>query len=598
MIRVTDYITKFLVQEGVKDTFLVTGAWMMFLSDGLYLNHEINHYCTHHEQAVAMAAVGYAKLKNDLGVAYISTGCGGTNAITWLLHAYQDSTSVLFISGQVKISNTTIGSWLKLRWFGVQEADIISVVESLSKYAVMIMKPEEIAYHLEKAVFLARSWRPGPVWLDIPMDVQSALVDEDMLIHFTPEECISGVKFFASSAEIADVKNHLEKAKRPVVICGQWVRLSHSLDEFNHFIQTYKLPVVAPFLGIGILPTDHDYFIWRIWAKWDRPWNFAVQNADLVLVLWSSLCPSAIGYDGNTFARWAKIIVIDIDSVEHQKKMTNIDTFIHSDLNSFLTEFNKNPIDYHTPSDWIERTQSWKRKYPVVLSEYSLWDGRVNLYHFVDVLWRMIHDTVVISDAGSAFYVPTQWMPILGNNRYITSGWQAEMGFTIPGAIGACIAHGKKSVIGITGDWSFQFNIQELQTIVHYNLPVKIIVWNNNWYLSIRASQDRFFEKRYIWTDKSNDVSFPDTEKITNAYGIKYMKINSTNEVESGIAKILEFDGPLICEVMCIETQEIIPSTSTFKRPDGTLTSRPLEDMYPFLDRDEFHSNMIVPSLS
>ncbi len=596
-MRVTDYITKFLVNEWVQDTFLVTGAGMMFLSDGLYLNREINSYCTHHEQAVAMAAVAYAKLKNNLWVAYVSTGCGGTNAVTGLLHAYQDSAPVLFISGQVKLSNTTRVAWLKLRWFGIQEADIIPIVESLSKYSVMILKPNDIAYHLEKAVFLARSWRPGPVWLDIPMDVQSASIDEDQLVHFDPKECESENKIFASSSDLDQVQELLEKSERPVIICGQWVRLSHSFDIFKDFVETHRIPVVAPFLGVGILPTDHDYFIWRIGAKGDRPGNFTVQNADLVLVLWSSLCPSAIGYDGNVFARWAITVVVDIDAVEHQKKMTRIDHFVHSDLKYFLEQMTMRKISYTAPHQWIKISQSLKARYPVVLPEYSNGNGKVNLYHFVDILWRNIHNSVVISDAGSAFYVPTQGMPIIWDNRYITSGWQAEMGFTLPGAIGACIAHGKRPVIWITWDGSFQFNIQELQTIIHYKLPIKLVIWNNNGYLSIRASQDRFFEKRYIWTDSDSGVSFPDTEKIANAYGIHFMRINSTAEVETGIQTMLEYDGPVICEVMCLENQEIIPSTSTYKRPDGTLNSRPLEDMYPFLDRDEFKSNMIISPL-
>jgi acetolactate synthase I/II/III large subunit len=598
MLRVTDYITKFLVEEWVKDTFLVTGAWMMFLSDGLYLNDEINHYCMHHEQAVAMAAVGYAKMKNSLWVAYVSTGCGGTNAITGLLHAYQDNTPVLFLSGQVKLSNTTRVAWLKLRGFGVQEADIIPVVESLSKYSVMVTDPTEIAYHLEKAVYIAKSWRPGPVWIDLPMDIQSASIDETTLSHFRPEEYDAEVKIFALESEIQAVKALLQKSERPVIVCGQWVRLSHSVWELKEFLSRYKVPVVCPYMGIGILPTDDSSFIGRIGAKWDRPWNFTIQNADLVLVLWSSLCPSAIGYDGNMFARWAKMIVVDIDKTEHQKKMARVDTFIHSDLNFFLTTINQSPIDYVTPQKWIDTTHAWKQEYPVVLPEYSTWNGRVNLYHFVDVLWKKIEDSVVISDAGSAFYVPTQWMPILGTNRYITSGWQAEMGFTLPGAIGACIAHGRRSVIGITGDGSFQFNIQELQTIVHHHLPIKLVVWNNNGYLSIRASQDKFFEKRYIGTDESSGVSFPDTEKIANAYGIAYMKIHSTEEVESWIEQMLASDGPMICEVMCLENQEIIPATSTFKKPDGTLQSRPLEDMYPFLGREEFMSNMITPIIN
>ena len=598
MIRVTDYIADYVVKIWVQDTFLVTGAGMMFLSDGLAINSKLRHYCVHHEQTVAMAAVGYAKLKNNLGVAYVSTGCGGTNAITGLLHAYQDNTPVLFISWQVKISNTTRASWLKLRGYGIQETDIISIVEPLSKYAEIIMNPNDIAYHLEKAVYLAKSGRPGPVWLDIPMDVQSSLIDETKLNHFDPIECQKEVEVFVSENQINDVLDRLLKAKRPVIIWWQGIRLSRSVDIFRTFVEKHKIPVVAPFLGVGILPTDHPNFIWRIGTKWDRPGNFAVQNADFVLVLGSSLCVSAIGYDGDMFAREAEIVVVDIDPVEHQKKWAIIDIFIHGELHNFIDRVSHKNLDFIVSQDWQITCTNWKMKYPVVLPEYKDTKWGINMYYFVDTLGRLSWpNSVVVTDAGSAFYVPTQALPIKEGDRYITSWGQAEMGFTLPGAIWACIANEKKEVIGITGDGSFQFNIQDLQTIVHHHLPVKIFVWNNNGYLSIRASQDRFFEGRYIGTDKDHDVSFPDLEKIAYAYGIQFFRIGSSSEVESGIQKVLDFDGPVICEVMCLPNQEVIPTTSSYKRPDGTLTSRPLEDMYPFLDREEFKANMIIPTV-
>ena len=292
------------------------------------------------------------------------------------------------------------------------------------------------------------------------------------------------------------------------------------------------------------------------------------------------------------------MVVVDIDKVEHQKEVTRIDMFIHSELKYFLEKLSEINEDFQVPIEWQKICKNWKEKYPTFLKEYAFSKWGVNLYHFVDVLGKLMRKgSVVVSDAGSAFYVPTQAMPIFEWNRYITSGWQAEMGFTIPWAIGACIANDNKEVIWITWDGSFQFNIQELQTIVQYNLPIKLFVWNNNGYLSIRASQDRFFEWRYIWTDASNWVSFPSLEKIAYAYGIPYLKIETSQEVDMGIRKVLDHSGPMICEVMCLEKQEIIPSTSTFKKSDGTLASRPLEDMYPFLDRDEFFKNMIIPPI-
>jgi len=599
MIRVTDYIANYLSSLGIKDVFLVTGGGMMFLSDGIAKHKDLSAICTHHEQSAAMAAVSYSKYNQNFGVAYVTTGCGGTNALTGLLGAYQDNIPCLFISGQSKRKETVRNSGLPLRQFGVQEADIISIVENLTKYAVMINDSEKIAYYLEKAVYIAKSGRPGPVWLDIPLDVQSALVDENNLERFNKLELEEDYKFEVLDDEIKNFKLLIKNAKRPIIVAGQGIRLSGAISGFKELIEKYKIPFVTSRLGIDVLPSQHELYTGRIGNKGDRAGNFAVQNADFVLVLGSRLSVSSTGHEYHNFAREAKIIVCDIDPFEHKKNTVKIDLMINSDLKQFINLLNEDVLPLTSNERWIEKCKEWKIKWPVFIPEFLKENNKINLYHFVDSLSKkMKNDAVVLSDAGSAFYVVSQGIQLNNERqRYITSGGQAEMGYTLPAAIGVCIAKGRKEVIGITGDGSFQMNIQELQTIVYYKLPVKIFVWNNDGYLSIRASQRKFFEERYIGTDETSGVSFPDLKKISKAYGIKYFNAAKPKSLNRVLEKVLAYDGPVICEVMCIRDQEIIPSVASYKKDDGTMVSKPLEDMYPFLDRDEFKREMIVKPL-
>lgn len=595
-MRVADYIADRLYKEGVKDVFMVSGGGMMYLSDGLAKNKKINVICNHHEQACSMAAVGYSKYNQNLGVAYLSTGCGSTNAITGLLNAWQDNVACLFVSGQVKKKETVRNSGLKLRQIGTQEADIISIVESISKYSVMVNDPNEIAYHLEKAIYLAKNGRRGPVWIDIPMDVQGAVIDIKKLKKFDPKEIKKDYKENPTQAELKNLYKLLEKSKRPVIIAGQGIRLAEALPLFRKFVDKYKIPVVAPYLGVSNLPTDHNSYIGVIGIKGSRAGNLAMQNADLIISLGSRLSVTSIGYEYELFAREAKIVVVDIDKEEHKKKTINIDLFINADVKQFLTDIKINKLN--DISEWAKFCLSLKKKYPVCLKEYEEYKKDINFYYFTDTLSKMMKDdATVISDAGSAFYVSTQAVNIKGNQRYITSGGQAEMGYTLPAAIGVSVASNHKETLGITGDGSFQMNIQELQTIVHNNLPIKIFVWNNNGYLSIKTTQNKFFEGRMIGAGPTSGVSIPDTKKIANAYGIKYFKLASTKRLKEELKKVLDFNGPVICEVMCKEYDMVIPTASSLRRDDGTMVSKPLEDMYPFLDREEFLKNMIVKPL-
>ncbi len=594
-MRVTDYIAERLYKEGIEDVFMVTGGGMMFLSDGIASHPKIRAVCNHHEQASAMAAVGYAKYTGKLGVAYVSTGCGATNAITGLLNAWQDSTPVLFLSGQVKKKETVRNSGLKLRQVGVQEADIISIVESICKYSVMVNDPLEIPYHVEKALYLARHGRKGPVWIDIPADVQGAQIDLAKCKKFKPAEMKHEYKAVPTATELSKVEKMLSAAKRPVIIAGQGVRLAEALPEFRAFINKYKIPVVVPFLGVTTLPTAHPQYIGVIGTKGTRGGNIAMQNADLVISMGSKLHVSAIGFEYHLWAREAKKIIIDIDPVEHQKKTITPDLFVNSDIKEFLKRFKMKPVDL---SWWGKFCLNLRKKYPPCLPEYKKNKKGISMYYFVDELTKQMKpDATVISDAGSAFYVTSQAMNVRADQRYITSGGQAEMGWTLPAAIGACVARGDKEVLGITGDGSFQMNIQEIQTLVHYKFPVKLFVWNNNGYLSMRTTQSKFFNGRLIGAGPSSGVTLPDTKKIADAYGIKYFKLAKSATLPQDLKKVLAYKGGAIVEVMCDENDAVLPTVSSMRRDDGSMVSKPLEDMFPFLDRKEFLDNMIVKPL-
>jgi acetolactate synthase-1/2/3 large subunit len=599
-MRVADYIADYIYNLGVKEIFMVSGGGQMFLTDGIAKHGLIKAICNHHEQASAMGAVSYAKYNGNFGVAYVTTGCGGTNAVTGLLGAWQDNIPCLFISGQSKRKETIRNSGLRLRQLGVQEADIIPIVESLTKYAVMVNDPNQIAYHLDKAVYLAKSGRPGPVWLDIPLDVQGAIIDEQELIRFSEKDEIKEYKEEPTEDEINKVAELLSKAKRPVIIAGQGIRLSKSIPIFKDFIEQYQIPVVVPKLGIDLLPSDHPLFIGRIGNKGDRAGNMAVQNSDLVISIGSRLSVSSTGHEYGNFAREAKIIVVDIDPEEHRKNTVKIDLFINSDAGNFIKKIFERMENQTTSniSDWVKKCAEWKMKYPVYLPEYAKETKGINFYYFVNRLSEKLKpNSVVVTDAGFASVATSQGIQLKESQRYITSGGQGDMGYTIPATIGVSVAKSFGEVIGITGDGSFQMNIQELQTIVYHDLPIKIFVWNNDGYLSIRTTQTRYFEGRLIGTDKSSGLSFPSLEKIAYAYGIKYFMIKDSDKLDEVLELVLDYPNAVICEVMCLRDQEIIPTVASYRKEDGTMVSKPLEDMYPFLDREEFYNNMLIKPL-
>ncbi|MFO1525304.1 MAG: thiamine pyrophosphate-binding protein [Turneriella sp.] len=594
-MRVADFIMHYLYDKaGIRNVYMLTGGGAMTLNDSVALHGKFNVICNHHEQACAMSAVGESKLTGMPTLVIPTTGCGGTNTITGLLDAWQDNLPVIFISGQAKTSETTHGFPVPLRQFGVQEADIITIVQSLTKYAVMLRKSEEILYHLEKALHLATSGRPGPVWLDIPLDIQNSKLPSDLAPAFAPKD-ITPTKEKATEEELERFIQLIENAERPIIIAGNGIRLGKAKEELDLFLKKNPIPTTASYLSVDLVPTDNELHIGRLGVKGDRAGNFAVQNADLIVVWGCRLSVALTGYDFASFGREAKVIVVDIDPNEHKKGTVRIDYLINADIKHFLQQLSSQMIRLRDIRQWKEKCLHWKKIWPVCSPTYHSERNGVNMYHFIEELANHLKpNSVIVSDAGSAYYVTSQAIRISEQQRYLTSGAQAEMGFTIPAAIGASMGKDRQEVVAITGDGSFQSNIQELQTIRHNKLPIKIFVWNNDGYLSIQATQTKFFEKRYIGTDSASGVSFPNTEKIAQAYGLLFVKITGVSDLAQGIEIAMQHNGPVLCEVICPKHQEVIPTLSSKKNEDGKMVSKPIEDMYPFLERQEFLREMIV----
>lgn len=595
MIRVADYIADFIYRIGVKDVFMLSGGGIMHLTDGLICNKNLNKICLHHEQSVSMAIEAYARTTGNLGVGYFTTGPGATNAITGLAGAWLDSTPSLFISGQAKKKESTYQIGIPgLRQVGVQEINIIPIIESITKYSAFVDNPEDIRYHLEKAVYFSKEGRPGPTWLDIPLDVQGAFIDPESLKGFEHNKKMKKT----STKQIEQVLGYMKSSFRPVILAGQGVRISKGIKDLLKMSTKYKIPIVTSCLGIDIIEDDFPTYAGRIGIKGDRAGNLSIQNSDLLLIIGTSLPIAEIGYEYDQFARDAKKVIVDIDKTAHLKKTIKIDQLIESDAKEFINKFNqlmtKEDIKF---DNWLKTCISWKNKYPVCLPEYQDTKNKINIYYFIDQLSKkMKNGDTIVTDAGSTFYAGMQAVKIKKGVRYITSGGFATMGYSLPASIGVSVAMGNR-VMCITGDGSFQLNIQELQSIIHYNLPIKIFVLNNDGYLSIRFTQSRYFDGRFIGESTSSGVSFPDTSKIAHAYGIKYLKTNNNQELNTILDNILKYEGPVICEIMTPKDQLIIPTVASEKRDDGTMVSKPLEDMYPFLDRKEFHKNMIVKPL-
>ena len=589
-MRVVDYLINRIYDEGAKHIFFVPGTGCMFLTDALAKNKNVEAISMHHEQAAGMAAISYAKYTNELGACVVTTGCGGTNAITPLLDAWQDSVPAIFISGQAARNQTVHNARVHLRQMGRQEADIVNIVNSITKYAVILNDENDIVYEVEKAIYYAKEGRKGPSWIDVPMDIQNMIINPDEQRHFeTPVEVYSKQ---APQKEINYVLKELSGAKRPVILAGNGIRLSSAVELFTEFVNKFKIPVTYSRLGHDIIPTDHELSIGMVGMLGaSRAGNFTLQNSDLVLCIGCRLSIDTTGYEYEKFAREAKVIVVDIDEEEHSKNTVRIDHFILSDARSFLAVMK----DITPPSDWSDwagKCLYWKKHFPTCIDDYRT-GNLINMYYFTECLSQVMPENVtVISDAGNTFFTVSPVINIKEGQRSITSGCQAEMGYALPASIGVSYASDKPVVV-VNGDGSIMMNLQELETLRFTDRNVKVCIMNNNGYSSIRHLQDNAFRGRQIGCDSTSGISFTDFEKLAAAFEINYYRIIGSDNLSKKIKHIFDDDKPMICEVMCIEDQPFLGVSST-RNARKRFVNRPLEDQAPWLDREDFLREMII----
>lgn len=571
----------------------------MHLNDSIGKEQKIQYICNHHEQACAMAAEGYARLSGRLGVVCVTTGPGGTNAITGTIGQWLDSIPALYISGQVRYDMTTLSTGLSLRQLGDQEINIVDVVRPITKYAVMVTEPQSIRLHLEKALHLAISGRPGPVWLDIPLNVQATIIDEKRLDRYNPSHDDQMVfDHHEMERTVSLVLDKIRISERPVILAGAGIRIGGAHDIFHQVIEKLGVPILTAWDSIDLMPDEHHLYFGRPSTLGQRGANFIFQNADLLLSLGCRLNTRQIGFHFESVARKAFKIILDIDPVELQKPTIKADLPIPCSIQFFLNVMNNQLKNkkIHPKKSWLFWCKERKERYPVVLTEYHDNKNHVNPYVFCDTLSEYLDERdVIVSSNGSACVIPIQSMRLKKGQRHIVNSGCAAMGYGLPSAIGVCFANGKRRVICLEGDGSIQLNIQELQTVVYHQLPLKIFVFNNNGYLSIRTTQNNFFNGHMVGEGPKSGVTFPDMARIAEAYGIKAFRISTQKELAEKIKIVLEFSGPVLCDVLIQPDQLFVPKVASKRLPDGRMVSKPLEDMYPFLDREEFLSNMIIP---
>lgn len=607
-MKVSDYVAKFLVEAGIDHVFTVTGGGAMHLNDSLGHQEGLKCVYNHHEQACAIAAESYARINNQIAAVCVTTGPGGTNAITGVVGGYLDSIPMLVISGQVRYDTTARSTGLNIRAMGDQEFDICKAVQSMTKYCEMVIDPMDIKYCLEKAITLAYSGRPGPCWLDIPLNVQGAYIETDELKSFDVtskenEEIVNDVPGSVSNKQINEVISRIKAAKRPVIYAGNGIRIAGAHKLFMKVIKKLGVPIVTAWNSIDAIYDEHELYVGRGGIMGDRAGNFAVQNSDLVLSIGCRLSIRQVGYNWKTWAREAYKIMVDVDKDELKKPTLNIDMPIWADARNFLKKLDMALIKEEIPrkEEWLEKCASWKKDYPVVLPKhYENIDGKANPYCFIKELsTRLSTNQITVVGNGSACVVGSHGYVIKPGQRFIINSAIASMGYDLPAAIGATYARNdNQDIICVSGDGSIQMNIQELQTIIHHKLPIKIFIINNNGYHSIRQTQTNMFNKNFVGIGpESHDLSFPDMSKLAPAYGYPYYRIGKNEEMGKVISEVLSLNGPVICEVFVSEKQNFEPKSATKKLEDGTLVSPPLEDLAPFLDRKEFESNMIIPTI-
>lgn len=587
-MRLADYVIRFLEERGIGHAFTVCGGGSIFLNDAMGKARDMRFVACHHEQAAAMAAEAYARVRNGLGLAVVTSGPGGTNAITGVAGAWLDHVPTITLSGQVFSSQTIRGRGL--RTMGVQEINIVDLVQHITKCAWMVREPASIRYHLEKALHLATTGRPGPVWLDIPADVQNAKINRSALGGYKPqvEQDVA-----LNPGAVAVVLELLRRAKRPVVHVGQGVRLAGAEQQLFDFLERARIPVMTARNANDLIDSGHELYIGRPGTFAQRGANFAVQTCDLYLAIGTRLSLAQTGYNAKDYARGAKVVMVDIDRAELNKGTIRLHTKVQADALQFLTELNKQAREVALPdwSQWRERCKARQAKYPPVTLEQRTQAKYVNSYHLVDELSEQLTpQDVVVTDMGFAFQNTHQAFRVKQGQRLFTNCGLAAMGWGLPGAIGAAVGSGRRTVC-IAGDGGLMMNAQELSTLKHHQLPVKIFLLNNGGYLTMRQSQAHAFGG-YMGSDEGSGLSFPHFRNLARAHGIAPRYCEHAGMLREVVADVLAEPGPVLCEVVMDPDQPQVPKSINRREPDGTIKQTAIEDAWPYLPRDEMEENL------
>lgn len=603
--RLADYVADFMVAHGVTDCFSVVGGGAMHLNDALGHKEGLKVTYNHHEQACAIAAEAYARLDNKIALVCVTTGPGGTNALTGVVGGWLDSIPMFIVSGQVRYDTTArfalqFTEGMPLRAMGDQEYDIVKSVTPMTKYAVMIEDPMDIRYALEKGWHLATTGRPGPVWIDIPVNYQGMYIETDNLRGYDASEDDALLPPVVSQDTIDTIIEKIKNAKRPVFHAGYGIRLSGGYEQFRSVMEKLNIPVVTYWNAVDLIEDEHPLYCGRAGNMGDRPGNWAIQNADLILAVGTRISIRQVGYNWKTWARAAEVIMVDIDQAELKKPTLHVEMPVWADAKDFLTKLDKSieePV--FAGEEWLATCRRWKAEYPAVLPRQWEENGKTaNVYAFIRYLSSQLpENSLTAVSNGACCVVGNQAYVIQKGSRMANNSAIASMGYGLPAAIGTCIGGNRRTTICLEGDGSIMMNLQELQTILTNKLPIKIFLINNNGYHSIRITQTNLFSNhcKVGIGPESNDLSFPDFEKIANAFGYPYYCAHSNEEMKKTVDEVLQTDGPVFCEIFTDTEQVWEPKSSTKRLEDGTLVSPPLEDLAPFLPREELERNMFIP---
>ncbi len=590
-MKLSDYVMQFLAEKNAGTVFMLPGGGCMHLVDSLGRNQNLSYVTCLHEQAASIAAESYAQNTNGLGTVLVTTGPGGTNAMTGLAAAWIDSTSVMFISGQVKRSDR-IGT-SGVRQMGSQEVDIVPVVKSMTKYATTVMEPNKIRQVMEEAYYHAMSGRRGPVWIDIPLDVQAAEIEETKLEGFLPKK----TTHIMDESLLPQIKAFLEQSHRPLILAGNGVKSAGMEDTLSEFIHRLNIPVLLTWKALDMLDADDDLNFGCPGVMGHRYANFILQNADCLLILGSRLDSSLTAWNHRNFAPRARKIMVDIDAAEIAKMDMDLAISLTADLKELLPVLSRQEISLQENSmkSWLDYCQNLRTRYPAVSEAMRQEAEYVNAHAFVEELSRQLksNDVIVPESSGGAGEITYQAFHIKKGQKIKNAAGLGSMGFGLPYAMGACIANGRRRTVLINGDGAFQLNIQELATVVGQKLPIKIFIWENGGYASIQATQRNYFEGNYVGSNKDSKLFIPDLLKVANAYGLSTFQINNNRDMQEGISNVLASDGPALCVVKVSPTEIAMPRVQSMKLPNGSMASKPLEDMWPYLPKEEVKKNML-----